>query len=184
MTTTGVRRRLAADVLLLAARGLPPEFTEWDLSVAAWNIDPSRFGLRGHAALHPDHKRAACELVKIVRKWRAFERLRPGVYALTDLGRAAADRVAAGGVSWPRLCGGRGGLARLRKAAAHPAFSAWLADCGRPDDPADVREFERAVGCGRPRLAALIAAVPAADRGRYADLADFLTAMAYRFGEG
>jgi hypothetical protein len=50
----------AADRLTRAGKA---EFTEWELTVAAWQADPARFGLPGFEAAHPDHKRVSCELV-------------------------------------------------------------------------------------------------------------------------
>lgn len=188
MTTSSKRPPTAVEVLLTAARRLPAEFTEWDLSVAAWKIDPKRFGMRGHDD-HPDHKRAVCEVIKMISKPdRLIERVRPAVYRLTPNGRAVAERVARGGPLRPAAAERKAvtfsPAAVLGRAANHPAFLSWLADCAKPDDPSAVSDFFAAVGCDRAQISDLIYAVPPADRPRFAELNDFLTAMDYRFGEG
>ena len=97
-------RPTAADVVLLAAaelhslrliHGDPTEFSEWDLSVAAWQRDPKRFGLRGYADRHPDHKRVTMEIMgqkpssPVVQK--LMVKVRPNTYRLTPAGVAQAE---------------------------------------------------------------------------------------------
>ena len=96
----------AALEVLLAAADLDSqgfsEFTEWDLSVTTWKRNPNRFGCRGYEDKYPDHKRVMMEIMartKVdnpVRKgW--IEKIRPNIYRLTALGRAAAsDAIGAG----------------------------------------------------------------------------------------
>jgi len=98
----------AADAILLAAadlhvvrvaRGESTEFTEWELTVAAWQREPQRFGLRGYAEHHPDHKRVTMEIMgqkpssPVVQKY--IERLRPNTYRLTPTGAVRAKALAA-----------------------------------------------------------------------------------------
>jgi hypothetical protein len=94
-------RYTAAQVILLAADDLMAqggsEFSEWDLTIAAWNRDRNRFGLRGYAQNHPDHKRVMMEIMG--RKPQnpillgLMDKIRPNVYRLTPLGRAEAARM-------------------------------------------------------------------------------------------
>src|SRR5262249_51082894 len=60
-------RQTAAQVILLAADDLmaqgASEFTEWELTIASWIRDRARFGLRGYAQDHPDHKRVMMEIM-------------------------------------------------------------------------------------------------------------------------
>jgi hypothetical protein len=95
----------ASELVLLAASDLTAagnqEFSEWDLTVAAWSIDRFRFGLRGYAQSYPDHKRVMMEIMgqkpssPVQQKY--LEKLRPNFYRLTPLGRAAAQRLRGGG---------------------------------------------------------------------------------------
>ena len=94
----------AAEAVLLAAaelhslrliHGDPTEFSEWDLSVAAWQRDPKRFGLRGYADRHPDHKRVSMEIMgqktssPVVQGFMV--KVRPNYYRLTAAGVARAE---------------------------------------------------------------------------------------------
>jgi DNA-binding PadR family transcriptional regulator len=97
-------RYTAAQVILLAADDLMAqggsEFSEWDLSLAAWTRDRNRFGMRGYQQLHPDHKRVMMEIMG--RKPQNplllghMEKLRPNTYRLTPLGKAEAQRMRLG----------------------------------------------------------------------------------------
>ena len=88
---------LAADDLMAAGAS---EFTEWDLTVAAWNRDRDRFGLRGYAPTHPDHKRVMMEIMgkkpQNPLHLGLMDKLRPNTYRLTPLGRAEAARLRVG----------------------------------------------------------------------------------------
>src|SRR5262249_52240561 len=94
-------RYTAAQVILLAAEDLmaqgASEFSEWDLTIASWNRDKKRFGLRGYDQTHPDHKRVMMEIMG--RKPQNplmvgyMEKVRPNFYRLTSLGRAQAGRM-------------------------------------------------------------------------------------------
>ena len=94
----------ASELVLLAASDLTAagnqEFSEWDLTVAAWAVDRFRFGLRGYAQSYPDHKRVMMEIMgqkpssPVQQKY--LEKLRPNYYRMTPLGRAAAQRLRGG----------------------------------------------------------------------------------------
>jgi hypothetical protein len=94
-------RYTAMQVILLAADDLMAqgmaEFSEWDLTVAAWNRDRNRFGLRGYAQTHPDHKRVMMEIMgkkpQNPLHLGLMEKIRPNFYRLTPLGRAEAARL-------------------------------------------------------------------------------------------
>lgn len=92
-------RTTAAEAILLAAAKLGEgEFSEWALTVRAWQDDNARFGMRGFESLYPDHKRTMKEIMgqgkanPLRRGW--MERTRPNHYSLTPLGRAEALRLA------------------------------------------------------------------------------------------
>jgi hypothetical protein len=97
MVTTP-QKLTASETVLLAAADLTAagsqEFSEWDLTVAAWTIDRLRFGLRGYAQSHPDHKRVMMEIMgkkassPVQQKY--LEKTRPNYYRLTPLGKAIA----------------------------------------------------------------------------------------------
>jgi len=97
----------ASELVLLAANDLTAagnqEFSEWDLTVAAWSIDRFRFGLRGYAQSYPDHKRVMMEIMgqkpssPVQQKY--LEKLRPNFYRLTPLGKTAAARLKGGGAA-------------------------------------------------------------------------------------
>jgi hypothetical protein len=99
MTSTATHRTTAAQELLLAAfdlhRAGNREFSEWQLTVAAWRRDKNRFGLRGYEDEHPDHKRVMVELMGQSKKAnpmrrKFLERTRTNFYRLTELGEAEA----------------------------------------------------------------------------------------------
>jgi hypothetical protein len=104
MVTTP-QKLTASETVLLAAANLAAagneEFTEWDLTVAAWTLDRLRFGLRGYAQSYPDHKRVMMEIMgqkpssPVQQKF--LEKLRPNYYRLTPLGKAVAARLRSGG---------------------------------------------------------------------------------------
>jgi len=89
----------AAQEVLLAAADLssdgPREFSEWDLSVAAWKRNRNRFGCRGYEDFYPDHKRTMMEIMGTTKKdnpirrgW--MEKARTNHYRITSLGLAEA----------------------------------------------------------------------------------------------
>ncbi len=64
----GTERKLTAvQIILMAADDLvvagSDEYSEFDLTVAAWNRDRQRFGLRGYSNIYPDHKRVMMEIM-------------------------------------------------------------------------------------------------------------------------
>jgi hypothetical protein len=92
----------AAQSILLAAAELAragkQTFTEWDLSVQAWQQDNNRFGCRGYEEAYPDHKRVMMEIMGQTKKdnplrrgW--FEKTGRNLYRITSLGLAEAERV-------------------------------------------------------------------------------------------
>ena len=95
------RRLTAVQIILLAADDLTAagsdEFSEFELTVAAWNRDRQRFGLRGYANIHPDHKRVMMEIMGNKASnpilLRFMEKTRPNFYRLTPLGRVQASQL-------------------------------------------------------------------------------------------
>jgi hypothetical protein len=122
MVATAEPKLTAAQAILVAAADLAAagnhEFTEWDLTVAAWSRDRFRFGLRGYAQSYPDHKRVMMEIMghkpanPVVQKF--LEKVRPNTYRLTPLGKATA--------------------ARLRAEGNRPEFRRWQ---DNPEEPRD-----------------------------------------------
>lgn len=92
----------AAQEILLAAANLAErgkeEFSEWDLTVAAWTRSQNRFGCRGYEKMYPDHKRVMMEIMGQTKKdnplrrgW--MEKTKQNHYRITALGRAEAERL-------------------------------------------------------------------------------------------
>jgi len=102
-------KHTASEIVLMAADDLTAagnqEFSEWDLTVAAWSVDRFRFGLRGYAQSYPDHKRVMMEIMgqkpSSPIQMKYMEKVRPNYYKLTALGRALAARLRGGGVPKP-----------------------------------------------------------------------------------
>src|SRR4051794_10972772 len=132
-------RLTAAQVILLAAEDLmsngASEFSEWDLTVASWARDRTRFGLRGYDQKHPDHKRVMMEIMgqkpQNPLTQGLMEKLRPNVYRLTPLGRAMAVRMRSG--SHTPESTAQSDLYRLiASLLSHPSLVRWRQD---PDHP-------------------------------------------------
>lgn len=138
--TRGEKKVTGAELILLAANDLMAaganEFSEWQLSVATWRRDKSKFGMRGFESEHPDHKRVMKEIMgsaprnPVVRGF--LERVRENHYSLTPVGRAeaaklsAAEDVGASPRSVSELYDG------VRKYAEHRVFLDWRKN---PDEP-------------------------------------------------
>jgi hypothetical protein len=99
MTSKATRGTTAAQEILLAAfdlhRAGNREFSEWQLTVAAWRRNKNRFGMRGYEDDHPDHKRVMVELMGRSKQTnpmrrKFLERTRTNFYRLTELGEAEA----------------------------------------------------------------------------------------------
>src|SRR5947209_7282542 len=143
-------RLTAAQVIILAAEDIMStgvsEFTEWDLTVAAWNRDRTRFGLRGYDQKHPDHKRVMMEIMgqkpQNPLALGFMEKVRQNTYRLTPLGRAVANRLrsSSGGVS-----PANDEQAELYRFAFdlthHAALVAWRSDPDQPRYWADAAAF-------------------------------------------
>ena len=142
MVATMVAPRLtAAQVILMAADDLMTsgsrEFTEWELTVASWNRDKARFGLRGYDQTYPDHKRVMMEIMGKKPQnpvtLGLMEKVRPNVYRLTPLGQAEAARLRSGGTARAVMSNSKTDLYRTAaNLVHHPAFVAWRND---PDQP-------------------------------------------------
>ena len=127
------------------AQGLS-EFTEWDLTLASWNRDRNRFGLRGHAQTHPDHKRVMMEIMGRKPHNPIFlglmEKIRPNTYRLTPLGRAEAARLRGGSEKGTRHKPAvLDHYDHMKELLAQKAFTRWRDDPDEPRRWADVLEF-------------------------------------------
>jgi hypothetical protein len=143
-------RYTAAQVILLAADDLMAqggsEFSEWDLSIAAWVRDRNRFGMRGHAQTHPDHKRVMMEIMGKKPQnpllLGLMEKVRPNFYRLTPLGRAEAQRMRMGEERGPKSKPTPFDHYELiADHLAHPAFRRWQEDPEEPKRWADAADF-------------------------------------------
>lgn len=186
MTTPTETKRRAADTILLAALdcGLG-EFTEWDLTIAAWKLDPQTFGMRGHLE-HPDHKRVYMEITGRRPQNPIYadlmERVRANTYRLTPLGIATVDGLKNGESNVLY------NLVDLH--LSWPIFRRWLND---PDEPRsikpgfDLAKVERDTRaamkwCDDHDLAVLPSRFgPAINYNRLAELLDFLAVLRMRF---
>lgn len=95
-TTAALEILLAANDLALAGKD---EFSEWDLTVAAWKRDQNRFGCRGYEDKYPDHKRVMMEIMGQTKKDNPLRRgwlvrSRTNHYKITALGRNEATEIA------------------------------------------------------------------------------------------
>lgn len=135
------KRVTAGDIIVLAAHDLYSggtiEFSEWQLSVAAWKRDRSRFGMRGFEDQHPDHKRVMKEIMGNAPNNPVnrglLHKTRPNYYELTALGRSeVAHLVEAHQVQdvQPRSPGQL--YADIAKYTTHRVFLSWLKD---PEEP-------------------------------------------------
>lgn len=140
--SNGANRRTAAQEILLAASDLASrgkeEFTEWELTVAAWSRDHNRFGLRGFESSHPDHKRVMMEIMGKTKRdnpvRRCFiEKTKPNYYRLTDLGAAEVEAIRRG----PEVDGNSAKspgpiYVAIEQYIESPPFRTWLRD---PEEP-------------------------------------------------
>jgi hypothetical protein len=139
------RRLTASQIILLAAADLAEggnqEFSEWDLTVAAWARDRFRFGLRGYAQTYPDHKRVMMEIMgqkphsPVQQKF--IEKVRPNYYRLTPLGKSAAMRLIQGDSAKPaeKPVSVKDLYDIVSTFIAKPEFRRWR------DNPAEPREW-------------------------------------------
>lgn len=135
-------RRTAAQEILLAASDLANagkrEFTEWELTVAAWRRDNNRFGLRGFEAAHPDHKRVMSEIMGQTKKdnpvrRRFIEKTTTNYYRLTDLGAAEVAAIQRGPDAEVTSTRSPGPIyVVIEPFVASPPFRAWLKDKDEP----------------------------------------------------
>lgn len=203
----------AADTILQAALTLTDsgkdEFSEWELSVAAWEIDPIRFGMGGFEDQHPDHKRVFAELTgeKVSNPVRLGQlvRTRPNCFRLTSAGRHAAFSIGrtASLQDWYRT---------TYSAMCRPQFKRWKANHAEPKRWAEaVQFFDLGIDAPKSHLKRRLKEIREAVRtvgrqcveadstsyspgrrksghlypritvGDVAELLDFLTAMEFRF---
>ena len=131
----------AAELILLAAADLPregsQEFSEWDLTVAAWKRDANRFGCRGYEELYPDHKRVMMEIMSRKKKdnplrrgW--MEKVRPNYYRVTPLGVAEAQRIDQSEPSPLASPAPHAVYDAVIRFVEHPVFRRYLADSNEP----------------------------------------------------
>ena len=141
MSASTIRRTAAQEILLAAAdlaNAGKREFTEWELTVAAWRRDNNRFGLRGFEPDHPDHKRVMMEIMGQTKKdnpvrRRFIEKTRPNYYRLTDLGAAEATAIQRG--PKPEVTSSRSPgpiYVAIEPFVDSPPFRAWLKQSDEP----------------------------------------------------
>ncbi|HEV3143665.1 MAG TPA: hypothetical protein VGZ47_07270, partial [Gemmataceae bacterium] len=143
-------RYTAAQVILLAADDLmaqgATEFTEWDLTIAAWQRDRDRFGLRGYKETYPDHKRVMMEIMGKKPQnpilLGLMEKLRPNTYRLTSMGRSEAVRLRySNEPETKRKATPLGQYDSIYRYVRHPIFVKWRDDPDEPKRIADAADF-------------------------------------------
>lgn len=149
---SGTERRLTAvQMILLAAddlasAGHEDEFSEFELTVATWNRDRTRFGLRGFADRHPDHKRVMMEIMgnkasnPILLQF--MQKTRPNHYRITSYGRVEASRLRSIESGTPE----KGNAMRelydnVAAFATHPVFARWRDEPSEPEKWKDAASF-------------------------------------------
>jgi hypothetical protein len=114
------------------------DFTEWELTVAAWRRDNNRFGLRGFESKHPDHKRVMMEIMGQSKKdnpvrRRFLEKTKPNYYRLTDLGAAEVAAIQQRPESDATSTRSPGPIyVAIEPFVESPPFRAWLKDKDEP----------------------------------------------------
>jgi len=127
-------RLTIVDHILLAARELGGDgspFTAEDLVVQAWKRSPDHFGLQGYASQHPDSNRVLTKIMgseSPLRKKGFLRKVGSKQYQLTDVGRQAADKLAAGDSQPERRLAEmtRGLVLALRRMMRSTAFSKFV----------------------------------------------------------
>lgn len=207
--TTAPDRRLparqklrAVEIVMLAAATFDRDFTKWELAVAAWNIAPDQFGMKGFESVHPDMNRVMMEIVGSKPsnpiKRGLIENRGTCVYRITDAGKRAVA------VLRNEVAGDAEGNAiynRLERFTTHPAYLLWLSNPAEPRDFAAVRDTIGSTQsiidvrvkiqaardwCKARVVTSLVWSVPPARRPPItledlSNLDDFLTAIEYRF---
>lgn len=116
------------------------EFSEFELTVAAWKRYPAIFGLRGFNDTYPDHKRVYMELIasrdRSLLKLGYLARIRPNYFRATELGAAVSA-----GLADP--CQTEQWCQFLQHLLGHPARAAWAANPTNPRRAADIRGLFR-----------------------------------------
>lgn len=207
---THVRKRTAAETILLAAATFNRDFTKQELAVKAWQMDPAKFGLKGYDTQHPDMNRVMMEMVGAKDsnpiKRGLIEQVAPSTYRITSQGRAlaAASPQRPGDLEVARL------YEMLAERIEHPIFLRWRANPAEPETLVEARYFLGAAPLATYRELVQVArewlrskgvewiawhvprgshgTIPLANLERQpigladiADLDDFLTALEYRF---
>lgn len=135
----------AAEEVLLAAREIAQDdmeevFSEWDLTVAAWQLNPHRWGMRGYEEEYPDHKRVMMEVMgrnNLVNKgW--LERPKTNHYQITSAGMAKAAEITAPRDTRARSIHIHDAVSAF---ALHPVFESHLEDEEKPKTWMDAEAF-------------------------------------------
>ena len=135
-----IQRLTAGQAILLAAEEMcqtgATEFNEWELTVASWQRDPKRFGLRGFEDEHPDHKRVMNEIMgkrpNNPVQMQYITKVRPNTYTLTPLGYAEAERLRTG--SSKKAIRQPEPYDQLVHYIEHPAFQQWQNNPAMPNE--------------------------------------------------
>jgi hypothetical protein len=141
-----LRQQLLLAALECSKGDLDRTFSSEELLVAAWQRNPTSWGLRGYERAHPDSNRIHRELDSrgkgqdgIVGQG-LLERVRPRTYRLTPKGLEAAAKE---GVATPEA---RERIDRVfeeevKRIISHPAFVGWLRDVATPKNFRDAGHF-------------------------------------------
>jgi len=131
--------RTLNDVVLLAAAELvegdvDKEFTAEDLVVAAWQFEPSSFGLRGHESEYPDSNKLYTKIdgrSGLVAKGY-LEKAGERMLRLTERGLAAVLGLRDESSPTEDAKLARALQDRLQRILAHPSFQEWIQDSEYP----------------------------------------------------
>src|SRR3989344_9702197 len=137
----------AAEEIILAAynlfTNLKEEFSEWDLTVKAWELNKSRWGLQGYENKYPNHKRVMVVIMTrgdtnvLDRGW--MKRTRENHYKITDLGKAKAKALS--NISQNKRTWGRNEYESIKRYIFHKVFEDYCKDLNEPKTWLGVADF-------------------------------------------
>lgn len=132
-----LRQQLLVAALACSDGDVNRTFSSEELLVAAWNRDPTSWGLRGYEREHPDSNRIHRELDSRGKGQQGIvgsgllERVQPRTYRLTPKGLEAATRDGAT-TAEVRERIDRVFEGEVKRIIGHPAFIGWLRDSSTP----------------------------------------------------
>ncbi|HWD38392.1 MAG TPA: hypothetical protein VG944_06055 [Fimbriimonas sp.] len=157
----------ASQMILIAAlemhqRGVK-EFSEWDLTVEAWKLDPKRFGCRGYTDLYPDHKRVMMEIMGKTKKdnpvtkgW--IKKVRPNFYKLMPSGVIQAQSLRSDSYGQTRSNSNEQVYDALKPYLEHRVFTNFVKNGDKPNMWLTVEAFYGITALGKAQVEAKLRA--------------------------